>query len=144
MERQGQIVFSSSVPKAFNKAFENEPLYKTDPTVSTVEPDKDSLLKIWSDKPDQYEDILEAYANAPEVSGKTMIDAANDIEDIGEIEVIREPLPPHLEAITRPFKRGQEYFLRRPERRELIYVGPKQLKSGSPVLQAPADLKKAA
>lgn len=125
--------------------------------------EKDRFLKVLSDNPNQYENYLEALSNAPQVKGDTIINSTPFTGDIGEIEEIQKPLPAHLESITKPFKRGNEYFLRRPERHELIYVGPKQprqkdstLPTGSsnlvtqpnnevennPFLQAPADFKK--
>jgi hypothetical protein len=127
---------------------------------------KNKLLSILSDKPVQYELALEAYAVAPGVKGETLLDATSNNGDTGKMEEIEGPLPAHFENILRPFKRGDEYFLRRPEQHELIYVGPKKPKQKDPTLQdekpqglpdtydqerqdnqflkVPADLKKAA
>ncbi len=96
---------------------------------------KNKLLSILSDNPDQYEPALAAYAVAPEVKGDTLLDATPNNGDIGKMEEIEGPLPAHFENILRPFKRGNEYFLRRPFQGELIYVGPKQPKVEQPVLQ---------
>lgn len=142
--KKGQIInFPAPVPTAFKKAFEGEPAYITDPTVKptvkTAGVVGNKLLKIWSNKPGQYEDILRAYANAPQLPGENLTNGADFIGDIGEIEEIEEPLPAHLETITKPFRRGQEYFLRRPERHELIYVGPMQLRTGEATLQSATE-----
>ncbi len=96
---------------------------------------KNRLLSILSDNPDQYGPALEAYAMAPEVKGETLLGATPNNGDIGKMEEIEGPLPTHFENILRPFKRGDEYFLRRPSQGELIYVGPKQPKVKPPILQ---------
>lgn len=93
MERQGQIVFSPTVPQAFNEAFEKEPAYKTDPTapVPTI---YTRILAPSSPDVEQYGRVAESlnalgWDNAEEIlinSAKERADIVESIEFVAPLK----------------------------------------------------------